>query len=150
MENARNLAQSEGKRSDSAREVDGGMVKFRDHTIEEKRKLGNSRQKRKRRQRAAERKALERVKLQKACEGRLKEHAKLHETASIYCRKWKEKCAENQKLKELCQKSTHHPQVSNAFCLNVAAGGVLKGAPEKNQYFTLLTLPKFNIMLGKM
>jgi len=138
------------ERDQIRREIGGGMVKFRVHTIEEKRKLRNSRQKRKRKQRAAERKALERVKLQKTREGRLKEHAKLHETASIYCRKWKEKCAENQKLKELCHKSTHHPQVSNAFGLNVAAGGVLKGAPEKNQYFTLFTLPKFNIMLGEM
>ena len=41
------------------------MGKFREHTLEEIRRLRNARQKRKRQQRAAERLALERAKIMK-------------------------------------------------------------------------------------
>ena len=95
------------------------MGKFRDHKIEEKRKLRNARQKRKRKQRSAERKASGSVKLQQANEDRLKEVIKLRTIARVYCCKWRDKCAENQRLKDSLQKSYHRTPVSNAFFISL-------------------------------
>ena len=94
------------------------MGKFRDHTVQEKRKIRNARQKRKRKQRSAERKAAEAVKLQQANEDRLKEVRKLRTIARVYCRKWRDKCAENQRLKDSLQKSNHRTPVSNVFFIS--------------------------------
>ena len=94
------------------------MGKLRDHTMEEKRKLRNARQKRKRKQRSAERKASEAVKLQQTNEDCLKEVMKLRTIARVYYRKWQDKCAENQRLKDSLQKSNHRTPVSNAFFIS--------------------------------
>ena len=87
------------------------MGKFRDHTIEEKRKLRNARQKRKRKQRVLEKKRLEGLKSQKLYEDQLKREAKLRETLRGYCRQWRQKCVENNRLKERLKKSTLRPEV---------------------------------------
>lgn len=101
------------------------MGEFRDHTIQEKWKLHNARQKQKRKQRSAERKASEAVKLQQSNEDRLKEVMKLWTIARVYSRKWQEKCVENQQLQDSLQKSNHRTLESNAF--HITACSLSKG-----------------------
>lgn len=85
------------------------MGKFREHTLEEIRRLRNARQKRKRQQRAAERLALEREKIMKEREHERRTASKLRETARKFCRKWREKCQENNKMRNLLLQ--YRPQV---------------------------------------
>lgn len=85
------------------------MGKFREHTLEEIRRLRNARQKRKRQQRAAERLALERAKITKEREHERRTASKLRETARKFCRKWREKCQENNKMRNLLLQ--YRPQV---------------------------------------
>lgn len=85
------------------------MGKFREHTLEEIRRLRNARQKRKRQQRAAERLALEREKIMKEREHERRTASKLQETARKFCRKWREKCQENNKMRNLLLQ--YRPQV---------------------------------------
>lgn len=85
------------------------MGKFREHTLEEIRRLRNARQKRKRQQRAAERLALEREKIMKEREHEQRTASKLRETVRKFCRKWREKCQENNKMRNLLLQ--YRPQV---------------------------------------
>lgn len=75
------------------------MGKFRDHTVEEIRRLWIARQKRKRQQRAAKRVALEQAQIMKEREQDRRTASKLRETAHEFCRKWREKCQENNKIR---------------------------------------------------
>ncbi len=77
------------------------MGKFRDHTVEEIRRLRNARQKRKRQQRTAQRLALERAQIMKEREQERRIASELRETARKFCRKWREKCHENNKMRHL-------------------------------------------------
>ena len=77
------------------------MGKFRDHTLEEIRRFRNTRQKRKHKQRTAERLALERANVMKEREHERRTASKLRETARQFCRKWREKCQENNKMRNL-------------------------------------------------
>ena len=77
------------------------MGKFREHTLEEIHQLRNVRQKRKHQQRAAERLALKREKKMKECEHERRTASKLRETVCKFCRKWREKCQENNKMRNL-------------------------------------------------
>ena len=63
------------------------MGKFREHMMQEKRKLRYARQKRKCKQKAIERKSLEVRKSQKLYEDRLTKEAKLQELLREYCHK---------------------------------------------------------------
>ena len=98
------------------------MGKFREHTVEEIRRLRNARQKRKRQQRAAEKLALEQAKMMKEREHDRRTASKLRETARKFCRKWREKCQENNKMRNLLLQ--YRPQVR--FC-NFGAGRSDKG-----------------------
>ena len=96
------------RREDSGNE----MGKFREHTIEEKRKFHNARQRRKRQKRATERKNSQEAKLRNEY-ANSKQHAdKLRATASVYCRRWKDQCSENKRLRELLHKQKHRQTVS--------------------------------------
>lgn len=98
-----------GKRREDSGNV---MGKFREHTIEEKRKLRNARQRRKRQKRATERKNSQEAKLRNEY-ANSKQHAdKLRATASVYCRRWKDQCSENKRLRELLHKHKHRQTVS--------------------------------------
>lgn len=74
------------------------MGKFRQHTIEEKRRIRNSRQKRKRKLRAAVKQALKDKEMGRDFEQQNKRLAELRRSAGEFCRKWKLKCLENSKL----------------------------------------------------
>ena len=81
------------------------MGKYREHTLEEKRKLRNARQKRKRiKQRAAQRHEITALDL-KQLEEQKQLTGKLRDTAREFCRKWRAKCTENRKLKEFLASS---------------------------------------------
>lgn len=81
------------------------MGKFRKHTLEEKRKLRNDRQKRKRRQRAELKLQTIKAEASRRHEEQIKLTDKFRETARQFCRKWKSKCEENLKLKELLNRN---------------------------------------------
>ena len=85
------------------------MGKFREHTLEEIRQLRNARQKRKCQQRAPERLALEQAKMMKERGHERQTASKLRETARKFCRKWHEKCHENNKMRSLLLQ--YRPQV---------------------------------------
>lgn len=81
------------------------MGKFRKHTVEEIRKLRNARQKRKRQQRRAEKLALEQAQRIKEREQERRTAANLRESARKFCRLWREKCHENNKMRNLLLQS---------------------------------------------
>lgn len=77
------------------------MGEFRPHTLEEKRKLRSARQKRKRKQKTAKKHDEERLKTLKAVEEQKQLTAKQRDAAREFYRKWRAKCEENKKMKDL-------------------------------------------------
>ena len=113
------------------------MGKFREHTLEEIRRLRNARQKRKRQQRAAERVALEREKIMKELEHERRTASKLRETAHKFCRKWREECQENNKMRNLLLQ--YRPQVR--FLKGVLIHVILALADAINEYISNSVIP---------
>lgn len=113
------------------------MGKFREHTLEEIRRLRNARQKRKRQQRAAERLALERAKIMKEREHERRTASKLRETARKFCRKWREKCQENNKMRNLLLQ--YRPQVR--FLKGVLIHVILELTDSINEYILYSVIP---------
>lgn len=113
------------------------MGKFREHTLEEIRRLRNARQKRKRQQRAAERLALERAKIMKEREHERRTASKLRETARKFCRKWREKCQENNKMRNLLLQ--YRPQVR--FLKGVLIHVILELTDSINEYILYSVFP---------
>lgn len=86
------------------------MGKFRRHTLDEKRKLRNARQKRKREQKAIERRMKQDELAKKELE--IKVSADYHKgKAQEYYRKWNGKCLENLKLRECLTKNSNRTTV---------------------------------------
>jgi len=78
------------------------MGKFREHSLIEKRQLRNARQKRKRQQKAVERKSREQERIFRQYVVGVKSTIDQQKiTTQEYKRKWQGKCLENLKLREL-------------------------------------------------
>ena len=84
------------------------MGKFRAHTLEEKRKLRNAREKRKRKQRAAKKQGIVAEQITKGIRNKYEEQKilteKQREAARKFYRRWRENSTENRRLKELLAK----------------------------------------------
>lgn len=94
------------------------MSKFRPHTLEEKRKLRNSRQKRKRKAKAAKILAIKN-KQQDSLEQEIHRHkvlvAELRRSAGDFYKKWESKCHETSKLIDSLAKIKLKVRAINCF-----------------------------------